>query len=359
MTVQRIDAVYADGSVVQQTFAGSSIHIGRLLTTGATVNGLSMQLPPTGNNQMVELVIRGTPGGARLPWPGYEAAGGREVEIRSTSTDNGQELHLVFSEGPTTVTPGQPIVLLVETAPGAPSVHSVYGCSDGRLTFPSRLFTRNGCSFPGIDCTGPTGAGAACDVGSAADPVWGDEDGCAEGHLFPVPGSSELVCLGDWPMTPIGSSPSELRVTVTSVSYLWGSQSEPTAAEPMAAAQVLVRQALTSGTPLLSFELPVSPTGVPLVGIRLHLQTGSAAFQNVSATEGWQQTLVNSGPEDSGLELDLVLAEPAELTASRPMAFVAAADLQPDWAATYACSPTETTVPRRILVRLTPPPPGP
>lgn len=155
-------------------------------------------------------------------------------------------------------------------------------------------------------------------------------------------------------MPPMDNGQAEMRVTVTGVSYLWGAAAEPTPGAVMAATQILIRQNLTAGTALLPAELPASPAGRPLYGVRLHLQPASAAVQNASMPYGWQQTLVNSGPEDSGLELDLLLAQPTELPIARPMTLLAAPDLQPDWMATYECSPGSTTVPRQILVRLAP-----
>ena len=358
MQVAGIDAYFADGSVVDQHYNRPSIHIGRLLSTGATVRDLAMTLPAGATSMVLQrMVIRGTPSGARLPWPGYEAVGGRPVELRSKPSDSGQDLTLDFGAAGTVVTPGQPIVLLIADRPGSADLQSIYGCNDGRLTFPSSLLTSNGCDFAGVDCSAQSAPGNACDVGPAADPIWGDQDGCKSGYFLTPPGQTDLICAGDWPMDADLTWADHLDLQVQAVSYLWQIHS-PTLV-PLDPAQHLdIRTVLSQGSPLLGATVPAmpgdpAPQGEALVGIRLHL-TGPAQLPVAASGPPLPPVELRSGPEGNGLELDLVLVTPTAVPTPRPLALQAAADLQPSWNATYTCSPELATAARRVLVRWAP-----
>lgn len=109
---------------------------------------------------------------------------------------------------------GQAVVAVVDNLPGSVPAGAVYACPDGRLTWPSRLFVRNACAFPGVNCAATAGAGAACDAGPASDPLWGDRDGCPSGHLLPGADGTTLWCAADWPTPAMSVAPAQWLVRV-------------------------------------------------------------------------------------------------------------------------------------------------
>jgi hypothetical protein len=349
MQVTRIDGVFADGSIVPQPFNRTSMHIGRLLTTGATVQGLSIALPPSGNQQLMQFVIRGVDGGAHLPWPQAAAPGttaDRAVELRSQPGDNGRDLTLEFRSG-TWVGAGQPIVIVIDNSPDSPGLGSLYGCADGRITFPSRLWARNACEFEGVNCAAATGPGATCDAGPAADPIWGDRDGCATGHLLQSGAGPELVCMGDWPADQLPTSPDTLQLTVTGVTWLWD-RGEPLHQPFPAPVNVDLWTTLIRGGTLGPLTVPAHDQGILLLGVRLHV--ASAEVSGPSLPGGPHAVIIGSGPEDSGQEIDLLLPSRQDIPAGQPLALAAATSQQPPWNAVWFCTPERWTIARLVQV---------
>ncbi len=360
MQVTAIDAVFADGSVVRQEFSRTSIHVGRLLTTGATVSGLKLILPPSRENMLQRLVIRGVDGGARVPWAGYEAGqgyqggpgypAGRPVDLRSQASDNGRDLTLDFGLG-TPVVEQQPIVIVIDNNPGRPTLHALYGCADGSITFPSVLSARNACTFEGVDCLASSGPGAPCDVGPAADPLWGDLDACASGHLMPAPYSQDLVCMGDWPADTLQGAPGSLRLRlqVLGVTWLW-SRAEDVYVPFEQVREVDLWASLAEGAVLAGLTIPAPPEGGFLRGVRLHLL--AAQVSDPLSPDGWHSVAVGSGPEDSGAELDLLLDTIQPITAERPLTLLAGQGQTTMGPAVWTCSADRWSVQRLVPVQL-------